>query len=349
MIFFSFGLPSAFADWCETIVTELAQHAVGPIEFVNANTLEDVGESFVKARTSNIVFCSRLPSTRLCRVLAETQAPFLFVLDDPRAAIAYLTVVRGWEFFPTVKLVASSYAAAIRYADLSNALRLEADRHRNNVLQTINQISRHFNLPATDGDILEIAESVRERYRHPAPSEVETWWHSLDEPHCRVIEGAIDGYRAYFSSGRLSSLTWGRELFLAADTHKPLMGAVDITGRARLLVFGPYINLPTGNWTAHVVFGCSNEAAGVSILVDAFSGVRLAQTRVQPAKGGIFAVALKFAVDQSLDGAVEIRILSEKSALDGLLSLSHVTLICENDPAPRNSKLGAELRLEASS
>jgi hypothetical protein len=347
MIFFSFGLPSAFADWCETILIELARRAMGQVVFVNANTLEDLGASFVKTGAQHMVFASRLPATRLCNLLAETNTPFLFVLDDPRSALGYLTGIRGWEFLPTAKLVASSHAAMTRCPTGPNALKLNRG-DRQDIRHAAQRIGRHFGLPVTDSDIPRITEALRERGLMAGESEFCAWWDGLDEQTQRMVDGTIDGYISYVDSGRLGSLTWRRDLFLAADNWKPLTGAVDITGRPRLLVYGPYINLPPGPWAAHVVFGCSKAAAGASLIVDVFSGTQLAQSRVQPNDGGIFDVQLKFTVEPGFDGPLEVRILSERAALEGLLSLSHVTLIPESDPEPSNATLNAELGLELS-
>ena len=45
-----------------------------------------------------------------------------------------------------------------------------------------------------------------------------------------------------------------RELVMA-DGHVPAAHAVDVTGRVRALLYGPYISVPPGNWTAEIVLG----------------------------------------------------------------------------------------------
>ena len=52
------------------------------------------------------------------------------------------------------------------------------------------------------------------------------------------------------------------DLFFANDEHFPAIGPIDITGLGRILVFGPYINLTPGPWSATVVIGFSAETAG---------------------------------------------------------------------------------------
>jgi hypothetical protein len=38
MIFFSVGLPGSFAEWCDAVVSRLAQYALGSVEVVRLNT-----------------------------------------------------------------------------------------------------------------------------------------------------------------------------------------------------------------------------------------------------------------------------------------------------------------------
>jgi hypothetical protein len=73
-------------------------------------------------------------------------------------------------------------------------------------------------------------------------------------------------------------MAWGPELF-----HPSAAGgvgcprAIDITGRARILLFGPFIPLPPGCWSVQVDFEVCDEAARYPFLVefgtvDDFSG-----------------------------------------------------------------------------
>jgi hypothetical protein len=77
-------------------------------------------------------------------------------------------------------------------------------------------------------------------------------------------------------------ITWVRELFLA-DDHRPAVQRVDGTGRVRALIYGPYIRLPLGNWSAEVVLGFSQKATDVTFVVDVLSaGSQLTVTSLRP-------------------------------------------------------------------
>jgi hypothetical protein len=101
---------------------------------------------------------------------------------------------------------------------------------------------------------------------------------------------------------------------------------VDITGRIRFLVYGPFINLPPGSWSARVVLGFSPEAAGMAYVVEVFAGTRLTHIRVEPGNEDVAEVNLHFSIDAYVDHAVQIRIYNERAAFDGRLALGYVTM-----------------------
>jgi hypothetical protein len=61
-----------------------------------------------------------------------------------------------------------------------------------------------------------------------------------------------------------TSMWWGRELFLSVDVPDGRCPAViDVTGRARILSYGPYAPLGSGAWRAKAVMDlCADAARG---------------------------------------------------------------------------------------
>jgi hypothetical protein len=58
MIFFSVGLPGCFTEWCDAVIPRLAQCALGSIEVLGINTLEELA---LAIRTDASQFCRLLP------------------------------------------------------------------------------------------------------------------------------------------------------------------------------------------------------------------------------------------------------------------------------------------------
>ena len=349
MIYFSIGMPSAFADWCEAALTVMARRQLGVVELIDANTLDELATNILKTGASNLIVSSRTPNDRLAGALAEAKMPMLFVLDDPHAAIAYLTAERKLDRLAAIRAVANSYACLMRCAKLSKALVLDVSRHGHEPLAAIRLIAKHFGFPAAEPWLAEVLAGIRAKRPESAPRAGDAWWNGLDKPAQALVDGATKGYAEFFSAGRLGLITWHRELFLDGDARKPVTQAIDVTGRARCLTCGPNIRLPPGSWTAQVVFGCSKDAVGISLLLDVFAGTQLSQAQYRPKTGGIFEVSLKFTLEEANDHPIEVRISNEKAALEGRLSLSHVYLALESAPRMvQNPVLSAELGLEVS-
>jgi hypothetical protein len=95
-------------------------------------------------------------------------------------------------------------------------------------------------------------------------------------------------------------LWWDRRLFKSgAALDQPCPKVIDVTGRMRVLVFGPMIILPAGQWRLRARFGLSPDAALHSYILQFIHGDSLIEQRLQPAAGGEFEVVLEngFAVD----------------------------------------------------
>ena len=148
----------------------------------------------------------------------------------------------------------------------------------------------------------------------------------------RLVSGALEPYVRYFTKGgALEPIVWEPELFFTTQNEEdgsrvPVRGAVDITGRARFLIFGPYVNLPPGSWVATVALGFSAETSGMSFIIEIAAGTQLTYTRVQPAREQMIETSLSFIVPPSTDRPVEIRVISERAAFDGRIALGSVRL-----------------------
>ena len=158
------------------------------------------------------------------------------------------------------------------------------------------------------------------------------WQAGFEEREQAMIDGALSPYvRSASRDNDPKPLIWERELFFLfedppAPDQVPADRPVDLTGRARVVIYGPGINLPPGAWSANVALGLSSETAGMSFLVEVYAGRQLNCNRVTSVGAQVLAVAVPFVVDTVLDRSIEIRIVSERAAFDGRLALGQVTL-----------------------
>src|SRR5260221_13495520 len=138
MIFFSIGLPSRFAEWCDLLASRLAAQALGAIDLVGGNTLEEIGLAAVKSQGEHLVISARQPASGLRSAVAATACGFIIALDDPRAALQNLVVGHGLEWTLATRAAANSCASILGFAALARALVLRGDQDGRDPTATAN-------------------------------------------------------------------------------------------------------------------------------------------------------------------------------------------------------------------
>ena len=346
VIFFSMGLPSPLVEWCDAVIARLVEFSLGPVDIVSANTLEELGLALIKSSTSHFIVASRVPSDGLRNVLTEHNTRYVVALDDPRAAFQNLVTKHGLDTIAATRAVAGSCASLLNYTMTEDALVLRAEREGRDPLGTAQTIARHFALDVAPADIAQIVVGLADISLTSAPSDIDTWWSDLEEPKRVIAVSALDGYVEHFAGRGLGKLIWSRDLFFVGDDpRQPADRPIDITGRIRNLVFGPYIILPPGSWVATVVLGFSREAAEVSYAIEFIAGPRcvsLCRTTIQPQGDRVFEAAVFFTVEPATDQPISLRISNERAAFEGQLVLGSVTLTQQSKGCP---EIPDELRI----
>jgi hypothetical protein len=295
---------------------------------VGANTLEEVAVAVIRSGAPHIVVCSRQPGAGLRAALAESNGRFIIALEDPRVGLADTVAVHRSGLEPGTRVLASSCAAISSQLSASGPLILNSLRDGRESSRMAKAIASHFKLSVSEADIARIlsvladSDVTAEGYRGGAE-----WWSGLDEAERAVANGALDAYVDHFAGGDLGSITWGRELFVIGDQpSERATRPIDVTGRARCLLYGPSIMLPPGAWTASVVLGFSKEAAELDYVIEVVAGTNLSRTNLRPGAEGVFEAKLAFSVPEASDYPIEFRLSNERAAFDGRLALGQVTL-----------------------
>jgi len=331
MIFFSVGLPGRFTEWCDEVISRLAQHTLGSIEVLGVNTLEELALAMIRTDASHFLVCSRQPGGGVQTALTQAGKRFIAVLDEPRIALRDLALRPGYDLVGATRAVASSCAAMLGYSSFPGALVLTAGNDDQNPVSLATAIAHHLELPVSEPEIEKIISTLKDEGIVAGRSEDSAWWDSLAQPEQALVNGALGAYVDHFAGGELGRITWERELFFMSEdppSPQPISATrpIDITGRIRHLVYGPYINLPPGSWSASIILGFSPEAAGMAYIVEAFAGAQLTYARIEPGNERIFEANLHFSIDAALDHPVQIRIHNERPAFDGRLALGYVLM-----------------------
>ncbi len=303
MVLFSFGLSGRFGEWCDAVTLRMAEVALGAIAAIDANTPEELATALIKHEGVSFLVKGHQAPGWLRRMLVATDRPFIISLDDPRVATWELVSRNGLELAGATRLVSCSCVSIMSCIALPRALVVQADRDWQQPLETATAIARHLGLTVGLADIERIVADLAALGLGSETAPLGSDVSQPDAATLAVISGAVAPYFGHLAGATLEPITWARELFLA-DGHRPATHAVDITGRHRALIHGPYISLPPGKWLAEMVLGFSPEAADMSFVVDVKTTVVdvktgesvLGSTSIRPAQHGVFSVTLSFTI-----------------------------------------------------
>lgn len=116
---------------------------------------------------------------------------------------------------------------------------------------------------------------------------------------------------------------WPREIFCTYEG--PCPSSIDITGRSRILCFGPYIALPRGPWNAELIFDVCDAAAQYDYLLEFGTTGNFSRELFRPSQSGRQHVRLNYLALEN--EWAEIRIGVTRAAFHGELNLigAHIT------------------------
>jgi hypothetical protein len=177
-------------------------------------------------------------------------------------------------------------------------------------------------------EVKRIIDEVAEAGRSALPAGRDDWATRVPTDAHKMVDGALAGYRECFAGGSLTQIVWTRDLFILDSQGSGPTGVSDLSGSTciRPFIYGPYIHVPPGFWTARVLLGLSQEAARYTFLVDAYSGGPLASTSVRPEGGGIYTAHVNFSVSDPSGQGVELRVWVDTDNAKGQLAFGNVVL-----------------------
>jgi len=326
MLEFVIGLPGPFGRWCAEVVTRLVEPA-GPVPVIHANTLDQVSLGLIKLGISQAVISSAEPGGRLRATLSTAGRPFILSTEDPRAVFCHL-VAEGASLREAIRKVASSCAAVIGCIGAPGALALRADSHARDPLAAAAAIASHLDLPRSESEIAQIVDGLGSDGILAAPWDWESLWSGQDEAARAAAIGALGPYAQVFDGNAIEPLHWAPFLFTIGDeAAQPLLGPIDITGRARCLFCGPNILVPAGSWSLLLELALSPEAAEHEYLIEISGCTEAPAIQVRPPRAGHLEGRVDFLVDETSDDPISIRFLSGRAAFDGTLSLVGATVV----------------------
>ena len=323
MILFSLGPYGPFAAWWDAVITRIAEAGLGPATVMGADEPDGLAANLIRSTAPNLVATSRRPSPRLRTLLAESGAPLLVGLGDPREGLHEIVVGHGHALRVATQVVGDCCAAAMVCAGLPRALTIRADEARRDPAAAINRVAQFCGLTAPP-DLAGIPPP-------PEPSApAREWWEGLGAEERALADGALGAYASWLTGRGFGEITWDRKLFrCAADPERDGGTAIDIGDAPRLLFDGPWIGLPPGHWAASVTLAVSREIStarfDIAIHASDHPGP-LATTSIVPDGRGLGSATLLFTVAPTSGQTIAFAIVSALPAPGGRLALGNVVL-----------------------
>jgi hypothetical protein len=130
----------------------------------------------------------------------------------------------------------------------------------------------------------------------------------------------------FASTGMRGDVTWPRAVLLWGDhPNEPAPRVLDLTGPARVLCYGPYFRLPPGHWKARVKLAFSPRCKDAPLALEMHGEARHGRCRFRVPGAGLYEAVFPFVIPSPRE-AIEIRLVSERGAIEGALGIEHATL-----------------------
>jgi hypothetical protein len=335
MLYFVIGLPGRFTEWCDAATAAIVRRALGPTELVWADRLEEISLAMIRTGAGRAVVASRQPGGRLRSALIEAGRNFLVVVEDPRTALAEALDPQPDNVAGAAQLVASSCAGIIRYISSPGAFALFREPDGVSPEAAARAIAHHLALSVCDEEVTEIVQELAAAGQTLERIDDAARWDRLDTEAQRIVHGALDPFVTYLATAVLPPIIWERELFFLGDRpSERATGLIDVTGRARCLLHGPYIMLPPGPWSLSLSMLFSGGAVDHDFFTEVVGDQQVASCTVRPEADGVHEVNLQFTLDATTDHPIAIRLSTQRAAFDGTVALVRAILSADGAALP---------------
>jgi len=130
-----------------------------------------------------------------------------------------------------------------------------------------------------------------------------------------------------------SPIPFSEKIFIydeRSSRNWPDWGVLDVTGRPRILVWGPYIALPPGMWRAVIRLGFDAAAAKHHFRVDWGSQTACVSEQVSPRTPGVYELQLDWQFEEA--APAELRLILTEGSFMGTVMFQGITV--QRVPAP---------------
>lgn len=357
-LFVAFGLPGTMFSWGTAALNAIAHEAFGECSTVEVETLPQLQEAWRNRTGKAMILTSHYPDADLCEFLMRSSAPYLIFTEDVLDSLAWLIRSTGTRDIAAVRALSASLACIAQMRQ--HPLLISVQRQKMEAVQIhriLGHLCRSLGVNLSKDGIMRCLEQLGTDLSGPAPSlaRIPTFEQSAARlsdrykapgdnqddiaPDLRAI--AVDVLRPADGSvvrTPIKQMTWPLQTFLLADrSGENAVSGIELVGRARCVVYGPYFHLPPGEWTAKFSMRIDTEIYGQIFTIEIHNSALLGKIRIRPSKTGSFLAEAQFLVERAKE-PVEVRLFTESGAIEGEVAHWSVELVPSvADHRPDNS------------
>jgi hypothetical protein len=330
MLISVFAAPTAYSEWINLAIGHLLDCKYGAHYRIFANTLNDLRAAWDRRDGRAVLLTTDWPDHELSRFLIDAGLPFVAVVDEPlqivlarfphmdlveaiRVATGHLTTLSpAFQHNRLIKIDTRFLSEPLEklLSALSSDLFGEADH---GVLE-----DAKARMTPNDPDIL--VQDLVDRY-HGFKRDVDVLVRTLTTEQKAAAMSIAESYGPLLKDGTLQRVEWPLELF-----HFSTPG-YKLVGRARTIVSGPFLSLPSGTWRATVQFETVENFSGNEIGAEIWipPAAMAAQGHLSLPHQGLFKFWLDFEVVNPAS-RVELSMYLRRGAIEGKLKIRSVSV-----------------------
>lgn len=343
MLLTTLGTPSAFTTWGTLLLRTVVQVTRGKFQYIAVVKFEDLEKAFSARTNDQVIIYSDSPDAKMTDLLLRVKAPATLFLEEPSDVAGYVTKTRKMDARNAIRFSCQSYTCLSAFHGLPFVRSF--DRQTNpTVRRMLRGIAGHYGIELTETETEKVLSQLIKGYRKGDDPSVEAliqkqvpeakplgqWGGELNAVDRELVESVLRPYSELANGRAFTSVLWPKQLFYDGNiigTH--VSGPIELAGRARFLMWAPYLHLPRGHWTATVHINIGESYSRNIIVVDVKCGEVLSSGRIDLPESGNFIFTLPFTItDPRIP--IEIRFLLEKGAIEGWLDL--VSVMIERAP-----------------
>lgn len=316
-----FGVSTPFACWGFNLVRLVVEAVVGATVGLQVYSLHQLREEFGSRNGGSVVMATDFPDADLAEFLSASGLPVIVFADAPEIMLNWTMRSRELQPDRAARLCSRICSAVAPSLTAKRRLSVIPEATSADIVARLVEFlwpGQGRRLRADKVDFSAVAgDAERQRIVSATPFAADL--------SCLTLARGLAAYADVTLGHAPEAIDWPLLLFTRPDGRR-WGEPIELAGPARALMYGPYMHLPVGEWSARVEF----ELAGVLSGAEASADVRIdevvAETAFALPQAGVYAYDLAFRV-RDPHRPVEIRLFLRKSAIEGLLLPHSVTLM----------------------